>query len=191
MFKVTKDRVAAVHRQRRRRGRARRRDAVRRGAPRRSHPSSRLPRARSRWCAAIRPPRWSTLSISASRPRSSRTKVWKYRSTHRRFRCTWRRSTPRMHSHGRSGQLILQRETVGEAVRGVQSSQPHTDSGRRSRDRGMAPLLRLRRGRPGSICEADRGYADDIVLVREGPNTAADRHGTPGQAVPPASDGGI
>jgi transmembrane sensor len=89
------------------------------------------------------------------------------------------------------GQLILQRETVGEAV---------AEFNRRNRvqiridDPEIADghlCCVFDAGDPEAFAKLIAGMSDDIVLVREGPNTLRIAKGRPGQAVPPDSDGGI
>jgi transmembrane sensor len=90
-----------------------------------------------------------------------------------------------------SGQLILQRETVGEAV---------AEFNRRNRvqiridDPEIADghlCCVFDAGDPEAFAKLIAGMSDDIVLVREGPNTLRIVKGRPRQAVPPDSDGGI
>jgi len=90
-----------------------------------------------------------------------------------------------------SGQLILQRETVGEAVE---------EFNRRNRVQILIDDPEIAKGHlccvfdagdPEAFAKLIASMSDDIVLVREGPNILRIAKGRPGQAVPPDSDGAI
>jgi transmembrane sensor len=90
-----------------------------------------------------------------------------------------------------NGQLILQRETVGEAVQ---------EFNRRNRVQIRIDDPEIAEGHlccvfdagdPEAFAKLIAGMSDDIVLVRDGPNTLRIVKGRPGQGVPPDSDGGI
>jgi transmembrane sensor len=88
-----------------------------------------------------------------------------------------------------SGQMILQRETVGEAV---------AEFNRRNRVQIVIDDPEIANGHlccvfdaadPEAFADLITRMGDDIVMVREGANTLRITKGQPGQAVPPDSDG--
>jgi transmembrane sensor len=88
-----------------------------------------------------------------------------------------------------SGQMILQRETVGEAV---------AEFNRRNRLQILIDDPEIANGHlccvfdagdPETFADLITRMGDDIVLVREGANTLRITKGRPGQAAPPDSDG--
>jgi transmembrane sensor len=88
-----------------------------------------------------------------------------------------------------SGQMILQRETVGEAV---------AEFNRRNRVQIHIEDPEIANGHlccvfdagdPEAFADLITRMGDDIVMVREGPNTLRITKGRPGQAAPPDSDG--